>query len=73
MPEFIALSLGPGPLVRLLPDYEPEILGIHAVYLSQAHQPLLLRLMLDCLSERYSGAIAPWDREIAAIRRKPRA
>jgi DNA-binding transcriptional LysR family regulator len=63
-----------GKLIRVLPDYEPESLGIHAVYLSRVHQPRLLRLMLDFLSERYSGAVAPWDQDIGAIkRRKKRA
>lgn len=49
-------------LVRLLPRYEPETLGIHAVYLSRQHQPLLLRSMLDFLAARFSGDVAPWDR-----------
>jgi hypothetical protein len=25
-------------------------------------QPLLLRLMLDFLAERFGGEVAPWDR-----------
>ena len=70
---FVSSDLAQGTLVRLLPDYEPESLGIHAVYLSRAHQPQLLRLMVDFLSERYGGAVARWDRDIAASRRKPRA
>jgi len=65
---FVSAELAQKKLVRLLPDYEPERLGIHAVYLSRIHQPLPLRLMLDFLAERYSGAVAPWDRDIAAIR-----
>lgn len=65
---FVSSELAGGKLVRLLPDYEPEPLGIHAVYLSRVHQSLLLRLMLDFLVERYSGTVAPWDRQIAAIR-----
>jgi DNA-binding transcriptional LysR family regulator len=44
---FVSSELARGKLIRLLPDYEPERLGIHAVYLSRVHQPLLLRLMLD--------------------------
>lgn len=51
-----------GRLVRLLPDCEPETLGIHGAYLSRQHQPLVLRGMLDFLAERLGGPVAPWDR-----------
>jgi DNA-binding transcriptional LysR family regulator len=64
---FVSSQLALKKLVRLLPDYEPERLGIHAVYLSRVHQPLALRLMLDFLAARFGGEVAPWDREIAAI------
>jgi DNA-binding transcriptional LysR family regulator len=63
---FISADLAQGALVRVLPSYEPEALGIHAVYLSRQHQPLLLRLMLDFLAERFGGDVAPWDREAKA-------
>jgi hypothetical protein len=63
----VSSELARGKLLRLLPEYEPEVLGIHAVYLSRAHQPPLLRLMLDFLAERYGDEVAPWDRQIAAI------
>lgn len=63
---FVSDELARGALVRLLPDYEPEPLAISAAYLSRAHQPLLLRRMVDFLAERFSGDVAPWDREIAA-------
>lgn len=53
-----------GDLVRLLPDYEPEQLGIHAIYLSRQHQPLALRLLVDFLAERFGGPVAPWDRAL---------
>jgi len=59
---FISEDIAQGRLVRLLPGYEPEQLGIHAVYLSRQHQPLLLRSMLDFLAARFSGDTAPWDR-----------
>ena len=49
-------------LVRVLPDYEPEALDIHAMYLSRQHQPPLLRLMLDHLAEQFGQSDAPWDR-----------
>jgi DNA-binding transcriptional LysR family regulator len=45
----------------LLPNYEPEVLGIHAIYLSRQHQPLALRLLVDFLAERFGGEVAPWD------------
>lgn len=65
---FISDDLAQGRLVRLLPGYEPETLGIHAVYLSRQHQPLLLRAMLDFLAERFGRAVAPWDRSAKARR-----
>ena len=64
---FVSDDLTQGRLVRLLPKYELETLGIHAVYLSRQHQPLLLRAMLDFLAERFGGEVAPWDR---AVRKK---
>jgi DNA-binding transcriptional LysR family regulator len=69
---FVSGCLTSGELVRVLPDYEPEALGIHAAYLSRAHQPILLRLMLDFLSQRLSGSVAPWDRVNAAGARVPK-
>lgn len=63
---FVSKDLASGDLVRLLPDYEPEPLAIHAAYLSRDRQPPLLRLMLDFLIQRFAGEVAPWDREIAA-------
>jgi DNA-binding transcriptional LysR family regulator len=55
-----------GRLVHLLPDHEPEVLGIHAIYLSRQHQPLALRLLVDFLAARYAGARAPWDLALEA-------
>lgn len=59
---FVSADLAAKRLVRVLPKYEPEALGIHAVYLSRQHQPLLLRAMLDFLAGRFGGEVAPWDR-----------
>ncbi len=60
---FVAEDLREGRLVGLLPDYEPEPLGLHAVFLSRQHQPLALRLLVDFLAERFGGGDAPpWDR-----------
>jgi DNA-binding transcriptional LysR family regulator len=58
---FVGDDLRRGTLVRLLPDHEPEPLGIYAVYLSRQHQPQPLRLLIDFLAERFGGDIAPWD------------
>ena len=59
---YVGDALRRGVLVRLLPDYEPEQLGIHAVYLSRRHRPLALQLLLDFLVVRFGGEMAPWDR-----------
>ncbi len=59
---FVGEELQRGTLVRVLPDHEPETLGIHAVYLSRQHQPLPLKLLVDFLAERFGGEHAPWER-----------
>ena len=62
---FVSADLASGALIRLLPDCEPEPLGIHAAYLSRLHQPQLLRMMIDFLADRLSGeecgALGPRD------------
>ena len=63
---FVSADLASGELIRLLPDCEPEPLGIHAAYLSRQHQPQLLRMMVDFLADRMRGEVAPWDRVIAS-------
>jgi len=45
--------------VQLLPDHEPDVLGIHAIYLSRQRQPLALRLLVDFLVTRFAGDSAP--------------
>ena len=57
-------DLHAGRLVHLLPDHEPEVLGIHAIYLSRQHQPLALRLLVDFLVARFAGEPAPWDQAL---------
>jgi DNA-binding transcriptional LysR family regulator len=59
---YVADDLRRGMLVRLLPNHEPETLGIHAVYLSRRHRPLALQLLLDFLAQRFGGDVAPWDK-----------
>lgn len=63
---YISEDLAQGRLVRVLRSYEPDTLGIHAVYLSRQYQPLLLRAMLDFLAERFGGDVAPWDRAVSS-------
>lgn len=54
-------DLRTGRLVALLPDEHPDVLGIHAIYLSRQHQPLALRLLVDFLAARFGGMVPPWD------------
>lgn len=63
---YVGDDLRAGRLVQLLPDEEPEVLGIHAIYLSRQHQPLALRLLVDFLATRFGGEVAPWDKALAA-------
>ncbi|MCX7172837.1 MAG: LysR family transcriptional regulator [Proteobacteria bacterium] len=62
---YVREDLQHGQLLRLLPDYEPQELGIHAIYLSRQHQPLALRLLVDFLVQRFGGEVAPWDEALA--------
>lgn len=58
---YVGEDLRTGRLVQLLPDHEPEVFGIYAIYLSRQHQPLALRLLVDFLAARFAGETAPWD------------
>jgi len=55
-------ALACGELQRILPSLEPEQLGIHAVYTSRRHQPLLLRSFVDFLAARFDPELPYWDR-----------
>lgn len=50
-----------GELIRLLPDAEPQVMTIYAVYTSRKHMPSTLRSMLDFLAERFSQ-VPTWDK-----------
>jgi len=63
-------DLRQGRLVQVLPELEPETLGIHAIFLSRQHQPLALRLLVDFLAQRFGGPVPPWDRAPAAKARR---
>lgn len=58
---YVAEEIKSGKLITILPEYQAERMGIHAVYLSRRHQPLALRHLLDFLSQRFGGELAPWD------------
>lgn len=62
---YLGDELRSGRLVPLLTDHEPDVLGIHAIYLSRQHQPLALRLLVDFLVARFGGETAPWDQALA--------
>ena len=49
-----------GTLVRLLPQAEPRVLNIYAVYASRKHMPATMRSMLDFLAARFTEEPA-WD------------
>ncbi|KPY86489.1 LysR family transcriptional regulator [Pseudomonas syringae pv. tagetis] len=40
-----------GKLIALMPEYQPQALGIHAIYTSRHHQSATLRTFLDFLTE----------------------
>jgi DNA-binding transcriptional LysR family regulator len=61
---YVVDDLRRGALLRLLPEHEPEAMGIHAVYLSSEHQPQALRLLVQYLAERFGGDTPPWDRAL---------
>ncbi len=44
-----------GALVQVLPDYELEVMGLHAVYASRRQLPALMRSFLDFLVERFAS------------------
>lgn len=58
---YLGDDLRAGRLAHLLPDHEPDVLGIHAIYLSRQHQPLALRLLVDFLAARFAGEQPLWD------------
>jgi DNA-binding transcriptional LysR family regulator len=70
---YVGEDLRRGALVRVLADHEPDVLGVHAVYLSRQHQPLALRLLIDFLAQRFDGDVAPWDQGWAAAPARRRA
>ena len=56
----VASLLRSGALVQLLPEYQPQELGIHALYGTRRQMPPALRALLDFLVERLAGQ-PHWD------------
>lgn len=56
----VAALVRSGDLVQLLPDHEPQVLGIYALYGSRRQMPHALRLLLDHLAERLQDD-TDWD------------
>lgn len=56
----VGAHLRSGALVQLLPDYEPQQLGIHALYGTRRQMPPALRALLDFLIERLADR-PDWD------------
>lgn len=81
LPTYLAgPALASGALQRLLPAYEAECLGLHAVYTSRRHQPLLLRSFVDFLAQRFDAEWPYWDQKpdagppppvLAPLKKKP--
>lgn len=56
----VGAHLRSGTLVQLLPDYEPQQLGIHALYGTRRQMPPALRVLLDFLIQRLADR-PDWD------------
>lgn len=50
----VAPLLVSGKLVKLLADYQPQAMGIYAIYTSRQQMPIILRTMLDFLVEWFA-------------------
>ncbi|MCE3265152.1 MAG: LysR family transcriptional regulator [Pseudoduganella sp.] len=51
-PRFVVQpEVAAGRLVQVLPDWQPQALGIHAIYTSRQHMPPALRALLDYLAD----------------------
>ncbi|WP_353619172.1 LysR substrate-binding domain-containing protein [Paracidovorax cattleyae] len=47
-----------GALEALLPQWQPPVLTVYALYASRRHLPAAVRALLDFLAERF--AVARW-------------
>jgi len=55
--------------VRLLPEWEPQSLGIFAIYSSRRQMPVALRALLDFLVEWFA-ANPRWINDGASVARR---
>ncbi|WP_342118133.1 LysR family transcriptional regulator [Pseudoduganella sp. OTU4001] len=54
-PRFVVLpEIAAGRLVEVLPDWQPQALGMHAIYTSRQHMPPALRALLDYLADWFA-------------------
>ncbi|WP_374582483.1 LysR family transcriptional regulator [Pseudoduganella sp.] len=54
-PRFVVLpEVAAGRLLEVLPDWQPQALGIHAIYTSRQHMPPALRALLDHLADWFT-------------------
>ncbi|WP_431478207.1 LysR family transcriptional regulator [Massilia eburnea] len=54
-PRFVVQPLvAGGALVQVLPEWQPQALGIHAIYTSRQHMPPALRALLDYLADWFA-------------------
>lgn len=66
LPTYLAApEIMAGRLRAILPECEPQVVGIYGVYASRRQMPLVLRTMLDFLVERLGNA--PWDKPLAQL------
>lgn len=49
-----------GDLVAVMPDWQPDSLGVYGVYVSRRHQPASLRTMLEFLTTRFAS-MPSWE------------
>lgn len=58
-PRFVAQpEVAAGRLVEVLPEWQPQTLGIHAIYTSRQHMPPALRALLDYLADWFTRRTA---------------
>jgi DNA-binding transcriptional LysR family regulator len=54
-PRFVVMpEVAAGRLVEVLPEWQPQALGIHAIYTSRQHMPPPLRALLDYLADWFA-------------------
>lgn len=76
LPKFAAAeALAQGALIQLVPEFEVESLGVHAVYLSRRHMPCALHALIDYLGEAlpaFEAATGPHSAVARPLPSRPR-